>query len=169
MSAHSWDGIQSLGNLSTCVEWAQHPRIRCQISTIEAARSRVSTQPLAFPTNAKKPFFVTNQWLPSMFLGSAATRCRPAAYRAACMCSLDRLVALPASELGWHRFLTRKLLLIRERLASGRGVDFIEYFLCDSSNVDVALTWNAHKQKAPRDARPKALVLFGIFGCGSRI
>lgn len=52
---------------------------------------------------------------------------------------------------------------------SGRIVDFIEYFLCDSSNVDVALTWNADKQKASRDARPKALVFFGIFGCGSRI
>lgn len=47
-----------------------------------------------------------------------------------------------------------------------RGVDFIEYLLCDSSNVDVALTWNAHKQKAPRDAGRKALVLLGNFGCG---
>jgi hypothetical protein len=52
---------------------------------------------------------------------------------------------------------------------SSRGVDLIEYLLCDSPNVDVALTWNTDKQKAPRDARPKALVLFGIFGCGSRI
>jgi hypothetical protein len=31
------------------------------------------------------------------------------------------------------------------------------------------LTWNAHKQKAPRDARPKALVSFRKLGCGSRI
>lgn len=52
---------------------------------------------------------------------------------------------------------------------SGRIVDFIEYLLRDSPNVDVALTWNARKQKAPRHARPKALVLFGKFGCGSRI
>ena len=47
--------------------------------------------------------------------------------------------------------------------------DLTGYLLCDSPNVDVALTWNSHKQKAPRDARPKALVLLGIFGCGSRI
>jgi hypothetical protein len=51
--------------------------------------------------------------------------------------------------------------------ANSRCVDFIEYFLCDSPNVDVALTWNADKQKAPRDARPKALVLFSKLGCGS--
>jgi hypothetical protein len=36
-----------------------------------------------------------------------------------------------------------------------------------SPNVDVALTWNTQKQKAPRHAKPKALVLFGIFGFGS--
>ena len=53
--------------------------------------------------------------------------------------------------------------------ANSRGVDFIEYLFCDSPNVDVALTWNSDKQKAPRDARPKALVLLDIFGCGSRI
>ena len=60
----------------------------------------------------------------------------------------------------------RKLLTSH---AIERIIDFIEYLLCDSSNVDVALTWNADKQKAPRDARPKALVLLGNFGCGSRI
>ena len=52
---------------------------------------------------------------------------------------------------------------------SSRRVDFIAYLFCDSPNVDVALTWNADKQKAPRDARPKALVLLGNFGCGSQI
>ena len=51
--------------------------------------------------------------------------------------------------------------------ANSRRVDFIEYFLCDSPNVDVALTWNADKQKAPRDSRSKALVLFSNIGCGS--
>jgi hypothetical protein len=63
----------------------------------------------------------------------------------------------------------RKLLGMTELSPSSRGVDFIEYLLCDSPNVDVALTWNANKQKAPRDARPKALVLFGKVGCGGRI
>jgi hypothetical protein len=48
--------------------------------------------------------------------------------------------------------------------ANIRCVDFIEYLLRDSPNVDVALTWNADKQKAPRDARPKALVLFSKLG-----
>jgi hypothetical protein len=52
---------------------------------------------------------------------------------------------------------------------SSRIVDFIEYLLGDSPNVDMALTWNAHKQKAPRDARPKALLSFGNLGCGSWI
>lgn len=60
----------------------------------------------------------------------------------------------------------RKLPAIKECLHSSCGVASIEYFLCDSSNVDVALTWNAHKQNASRDARPKALVLFGDIGCG---
>ena len=55
----------------------------------------------------------------------------------------------------------RKLLGMTECPQSSRGVDFIEYLLRDSPNVDVALTWNADKQKAPRDARPKALVLLG--------
>lgn len=63
----------------------------------------------------------------------------------------------------------RKPLAMTERVPSSRIVDFIGYLLRDSSNVDVALTWNAEKQKAPRDARPKVLVLFGKFGCGSRI
>ena len=52
---------------------------------------------------------------------------------------------------------------VTERSPSSRVIDFIEYLLCDLPNVDVALTWNAHKQKAPRDAGRKALVLFGIF------
>jgi hypothetical protein len=63
----------------------------------------------------------------------------------------------------------RKLLGRTELALLNGDIDFIEYLLCDSPNVDVALTWNADKQKAPRDARPKALVLFGNFGCGSRI
>jgi hypothetical protein len=61
----------------------------------------------------------------------------------------------------------RKLLGRTELALLNGDIDFIEYLLCDSPNVDVALTWNADKQKAPRDARPKALVLFGNFGCGS--
>ena len=63
----------------------------------------------------------------------------------------------------------RELLGMTECPPSSRFVDFIEYLLCDSPNVDVALTWNADKQKAPRYERPKALLLFGNFGCGSRI
>ena len=62
-----------------------------------------------------------------------------------------------------------KLLGMTDCPQSSGGIDFIEYLLCDSPNVDVALTWNADKQQAPRDAGPKALVLFGNFGCGSRI
>tara|TARA_R110001632_G_C11108453_1_gene392059 strand:+ start:162 stop:437 length:276 start_codon:yes stop_codon:yes gene_type:complete len=34
----------------------------------------------------------------------------------------------------------RKPLVMTERPTSSRGVDFIEYLLCDSPNVDVALT-----------------------------
>lgn len=63
----------------------------------------------------------------------------------------------------------RKSPWTTEYLPSNRRVDFIEHLLCDSPNVDVVLTWNAHKQKAPRGAGRKALVLFDIFGCGSRI
>ncbi|QBR34951.1 hypothetical protein ETW23_01015 [Leisingera sp. NJS201] len=55
---------------------------------------------------------------------------------------------------------TWKLPAMTEYRLLSRGIDVIEYLLRDSPNVDVALTWNAHKQKASRDA-PEAFDMSG--------